>query len=176
MAIDERIQGANAIDAGRLSPYWGEHSARYIFALPYIENKTVLDIACGTGYGLGFMKEKAKRVVGVDVSIEAAKEAKNHCDEKTSVLLGDGLRLPFEDESYDVITSFETLEHIHERDKFLLELKRVMRNDGLLILSTQTRIIQNPSTAYHLILIIFLNTSPKNCAPNLKIILSWKSF
>jgi SAM-dependent methyltransferase len=136
MAIDERIQGANAIDAGRLSPYWGEHSARYIFALPYIENKTVLDIACGTGYGLGFMKEKAKRVVGVDVSIEAAKEAKNHCDEKTSVLLGDGLRLPFEDESYDVITSFETLEHIHERDKFLLELKRVMRNDGLLILST----------------------------------------
>ncbi len=136
MSSEERFRGANVIEAGKLSPYWGEHTARYVFALPYIENKSVLDIACGTGYGLGFLKSKAKRVTGVDVDIEAAREARNECDEKAAVLLGDGLNLPFTDESFNVITSFETLEHLHERPRFLSELKRVLKNDGVLLLST----------------------------------------
>lgn len=144
MSSEERFKGANVIDAGKLSPYWGEHTARYVFASPYIENKTVLDIACGTGYGLGFLKGKAKRVTGVDVDIEAAREALNECDEKSSVLLGDGLNLPFDDESFNVITSFETLEHIYERPKFLSELKRVLQKDGVLLLSTPNANYTNP--------------------------------
>lgn len=136
MASAERIQGANAINAGRLSPYWGEHAARYVFALPLVENRSVLDIACGTGYGLAFLKSKAARVTGVDVDLEAAKEAGSECDGTTSVLLGNGSALPFADESFDAITSFETLEHLHQRKLFLSELERVLRKDGLLILST----------------------------------------
>ena len=127
MAVAERFQGANVIDASKLSPYWGEHVARYVFALPFVENKTVLDIACGTGYGLAFLKRSAKLVTGVDVDIEAARETKGEWDEKTSALLGDGLNLPFDDESFDVVTSFETLEHLSERSMFLSELKRVLR-------------------------------------------------
>src|SRR5687768_5571800 len=107
MAIAERFQGANVIDAGKLSPYWGEHAARYVFALPFVRGRTVLDIACGTGYGIGLLKTKALYVAGVDVDLDAATEAGNECDEKASVLLGDGLRLPFRDESFDVATSFE---------------------------------------------------------------------
>jgi ubiquinone/menaquinone biosynthesis C-methylase UbiE len=136
MSVSERFQGANVIDAGSLSPYWGEHTARYSFALPYIKDKKVLDIACGTGYGLAFLKSSAKSVTGVDVDIEAAKQAKNECDEKARVLLGDGTNLPFHDESFDVVTSFETLEHLVERKLFLSELKRVLKPNGLLILST----------------------------------------
>ncbi len=133
---DERFQGANIIDAGKLSPYWGEHTARYVFALPFVENKRVLDIACGTGYGLGFLKNTAKSVTGIDVDIVAAKQARSECDEKASVLLGDGTNLPFDDGSFDVVTSFETLEHLHARTVFLTELKRVLKPNGLLILST----------------------------------------
>ncbi len=144
MSSEERFKGANVIDAGKLSPYWGEHTARYVFALPYIENKSVLDIACGTGYGLGFLKGKAKSLTGVDVDIEAAREARNECDEKSAVLLGDGLNLPFIDESFDVITSFETLEHLHDRPQFLAELKRVLRTDGVLLLSTPNAHYTNP--------------------------------
>ncbi|HEY0656893.1 MAG TPA: methyltransferase domain-containing protein [Pyrinomonadaceae bacterium] len=136
MASEERFHGANIIDAGKLSPYWGEHAARYVFALQYVENKSVLDIACGTGYGLGFLKTKAKSVTGVDIDIEAVREAKKECDEKASVLIGDALRLPFADERFDVITSFETLEHLRERMMFLSELKRVLKQGGVLILST----------------------------------------
>lgn len=144
MSVAERFEGANVIDAGVLSPYWGEHVARYVFALPYVEGKTVLDIACGTGYGLGHLKSRAARVVGADVDLEAAKLATRECSEKVSVLLGNGLELPFDDLSFDVVTSFETLEHLHRRDRFLEELCRVLRPGGLLILSTPNAVYTQP--------------------------------
>ena len=136
MAVSERFQGANVVDAGRLSPYWGEHAARYVFALPLVENKRVLDIACGTGYGIGLLRSKAKFVTGVDIDPVAANEAKAECGENGAVLLGNGLGLPFKDATFDVITSFETLEHLDEHSIFLAELKRVLTTDGKLILST----------------------------------------
>ena len=155
MPIAERFQGANVVGAGHLSPYWGEHAARYIFALPLIKGKSVLDIACGTGYGLVFLKKDAKHVTGVDVDIEAAKEAKSECDERSAVLLGDGLRLPFADESFDAVTSFETLEHLLERNAFLIELKRVLRPKGKLVLSTPNAnytkpVNGKPSNPFHI--------------------------
>ncbi len=136
MGVSERFQGANIVDAGRLSPYWGEHAARYIFALPFVENRSVLDIACGTGYGIAILKPKAKYVTGVDVDAAAAVQARAECDNRSAVLLGNGLGLPFAAGSFDIITSFETLEHLHERVRFLAELHRVLRPDGKLILST----------------------------------------
>lgn len=137
MSASERFQGANVIDAGSLSPYWGEHTARYTFALPYVKGKSVLDIACGTGYGLAFLKSQAKSVTGVDVDIEAAREAIAECDSKsTKVLLGDGTSLPFPDETFDVITSFETLEHLENRREMLADFRRVLKAEGTLILST----------------------------------------
>ena len=144
MAISERFQGANVVDAGRLSPYWGEHAARYFRALPFVENKVVLDIACGTGYGVGLLASEASFVVGVDIDIEAANTAKNECDTNSTVLLGNGLGLPFEENSFDVITSFETLEHLHERTAFLKELRRVLRAGGTLFLSTPNAVYTRP--------------------------------
>ena len=140
----ERFQGANVVDAGSLSPYWGEHTARYVFALPFVAGKTVLDIACGTGYGIGLMQTKAAFVAGVDVDAEAAADAVNECAENAAVLLGNGLGLPFVDESFDIVTSFETLEHLHERTAFLAELNRVLRPGGLLLLSTPNAVYTRP--------------------------------
>jgi len=155
MAVAERFQGANVIDAGRLSPYWGEHAARYVFSLAFVENKVVLDIACGTGYGIAILKKQAKHVIGVDVDPEAAGEALGECDDRADVLLGDGLGLPFADAKFDVITSFETLEHLHERAKFLTELARVLRPDGVLLLSTPNAnysvpVNGKPSNPFHI--------------------------
>jgi 2-polyprenyl-3-methyl-5-hydroxy-6-metoxy-1,4-benzoquinol methylase len=59
-------------------------------------------------------------------------------------LLGNGLGLPFADNSFDVITSFETLEHLQERTVFVEELKRVLRNGGMLFLSTPNAIYTRP--------------------------------
>ncbi len=136
MAVSERFQGANVVDAGRLSPYWGEHAARYSFAMPYVANREVLDIACGTGYGIGLLKTKAKFVAGVDIDPAATRYALAECGINAGVLLGSGLELPFSDNSFDTVTSFETLEHLIERNQFLAELRRVLRPGGVFLLST----------------------------------------
>ena len=54
----------------RQSPYWGVHVARYQFAKPHVSNSLVLDIACGTGYGLPILLTQARSVVGVDLDYE----------------------------------------------------------------------------------------------------------
>jgi SAM-dependent methyltransferase len=136
MAVSERFQGANVVDAGRLSPYWGEHAARYVFALPFVDGQRVLDIACGTGFGIGLLRSRASFVVGVDIDPQAAREAKGECGENGAVLLGNGIGLPFESDTFDVVTSFETIEHLRERVAFLEELRRVLRPNGKLLLST----------------------------------------
>lgn len=136
MGFSERFQGANRIDAGRLSPYWGEHAARYHFALERVAGKKVLDIACGTGYGIGLLRKSARFVCGVDIDREAALQARSECGDRSAVVLGDGLRLPFHDKCFDVVTSFETIEHLHDRLGFLRELERVLAPGGVLLIST----------------------------------------
>lgn len=119
------------------TPYWGEHAARYTFALPHVAGKKVLDIACGTGYGSLILTQTAGTVTGVDLDFDAARKASADCKgEAMSVLVADGCRLPLRDNHFDVITSFETLEHLHDRATFLKELQRTLRADGKLVLST----------------------------------------
>lgn len=136
MPVSERFQGANTINAGRRSPYWGEHAARYVFAAPHAAGKLILDIACGTGYGMAMLTDNARYVVGVDIDPQAVVEARDECGDRAGVLLGNGLGLPFADGTFELVTSFETLEHLHHRSEFLAELRRVMRPDAILQLST----------------------------------------
>ena len=155
MPVAERFQGANVIDAGRLSPYWGEHAARYVFAEAFIRGKSVLDIACGTGFGLGLMKASAASVTGVDVDFKAARNARSECGNNTFVLLADGLSLPFADNSFDVVTSFETIEHLHKRREFVAELRRVSKSAGTLMISTPnadytTPVNGKPANPFHI--------------------------
>jgi SAM-dependent methyltransferase len=121
----------------RESPWWGVHVARYRFAIPHLLGCSVLDIACGSGYGLPVLQKTARSVVGVDVDMDAARKARNAvgCGPEV-VVVADGCRLPFDNASFDVITSFETLEHLEARARFLGELRRVLTPKGLCIIST----------------------------------------
>jgi SAM-dependent methyltransferase len=90
------------------------------------------------------LQTEARNVTGVDVDPEAIAQARSETGETSAVLLGNGLGLPFEDETFDVVTSFETLEHLHERAAFLAELRRVLRTNGRLILSTPNALYTRP--------------------------------
>lgn len=119
------------------SPWWGVHVARYQFAKPHVSNCLVLDIACGTGYGLPILQTKARSVVGVDLDLDAIRKARTSSVKgREHFVAADGCGLPFPDATFDVITSFETLEHLEARGKFLAELQRVLKPEGLCIIST----------------------------------------
>lgn len=116
---------------------YGEHLVRYLAAQHIVKGKTVLDIASGSGYGTYSLAKTAKKVYGVDVLADAIRYSKqNYSRSNIEYLQGDGVAIPLKDNSVDVVVSFETIEHIEDYRMFMDEVRRVLRPDGLFLLST----------------------------------------
>ncbi len=114
-----------------------EHVHRYLFARQFVEGRDVLDIACGEGYGSDLMSGLAKSVIGVDIDEETIARARQvHTASDLRFETGSCLAIPLEDDSVDVIVSFETIEHIAEHEAFITEARRVLRPGGLMLIST----------------------------------------
>ncbi|MFB6346706.1 MAG: class I SAM-dependent methyltransferase [bacterium] len=89
-----------------------------------------LDIGCGTGNVVRLAEDLFETVVGVDVSVNMLKQAHEQSD--ASFLAGDGLSLPFPDESFEMISLYATLHHTPAPQKFLTEASRVLKKGGRL--------------------------------------------
>lgn len=113
------------------------HFRRYETASRYVKGKRVLDIACGTGYGSQMLSlAGASSIVGVDVSPEVVQYAQQHY-QKPGVEFICANAEHFEwSEPFDVVVSFETIEHLHRPDQFLKRLHRLLIPEGDLLLST----------------------------------------
>ncbi len=121
----------------RRSPWWGEHRSRYHFAAKWVRGATALDCACGFGFGSRILLEAgADFVVAADIDWGAVKETSRIAQFDVVGCQADGMSLPFHPNSFDVIASFETLEHVADGDVLISELRRVVRDDGLVVLST----------------------------------------
>jgi len=115
-----------------------EHVMRYVFASNYVKGKIVLDVACEAGYGSHFLAIKgAKKVYGVDIDENALKVAKTYyAHPNVEYIKGDVLNLPFPNNFFDVVVSFETIEHISDTEEYITEIKRVLKPGGVFICST----------------------------------------
>jgi SAM-dependent methyltransferase len=114
-----------------------EHYHRYLFALQFCRGKVVLDIACGEGYGSALIGGVASQVTGVDIAGDAVRHAAaSYRTDNVSFAVGECADIPLADASVDVVVSFETLEHVADQNKFLREIKRVLRPEGVLVIST----------------------------------------
>lgn len=115
------------------------HLKRYEFALNYVQNLNVVDIACGEGYGSKILSEKAQKVSGFDIDQEAINHAKiSYTEPNLFFSHGSVVKIPLEDASVDVVVSFETIEHVdyQSQKQFLREVLRVLKPSGLFIVST----------------------------------------
>lgn len=114
-----------------------DHIARYRLVERYVEGKAMIDMGCGAGYGSNSLSRLAKSVRGVDLSEEAIGHAKRrYSAPNLGYEIGDVTKLPFEDDSFEVAISFEVIEHLSRPEDLVVEAKRVVKDDGLFIVST----------------------------------------
>jgi 2-polyprenyl-3-methyl-5-hydroxy-6-metoxy-1,4-benzoquinol methylase len=127
-----------------------DHLARYAFASKYCPEKRVLDIACGAGYGAPLLLQGGARAYqGVDIAEDAVAFAqKNYAHDSCHFTYGD-VRNFGQTNHYDLITCFETIEHIPFYQEALSNLYRVLKPGGTLLISSPNRPISS-SKAIHL--------------------------
>jgi GT2 family glycosyltransferase/ubiquinone/menaquinone biosynthesis C-methylase UbiE len=130
-----------------------EHFQRYEVIRDLIKDKNVLDAACGEGYGSGILSQYAREVIGLDISKDTIERAKNTYANIRNLKFVQGsiANLPLEDGSIDVVVSFETIEHVNEelQNSFITEVKRVLKKDGIFIVSTPNKKIYSDLYNYH---------------------------
>lgn len=121
---------------------WYEHVHRYAFAGDLVRGKKVLDAACGEGYGAAHLARSALSVNAVDISEQAISHAsaRYHSD-KLKYHVADCCNLPFEDDQFECIVSFETLEHLENQSGLLREFRRVLEPGGFLLLSSPDKAV-----------------------------------
>jgi SAM-dependent methyltransferase len=115
-----------------------EHWHRYAFALPLARGRRVLDAASGEGYGSAMLARAAAEVLGVDVDGAAVVHAaQRYAAPNLHFQQADCTRLDhLPDASFDVIVSIETLEHVADQERMLDGFRRLLRDDGLLLISS----------------------------------------
>ncbi len=134
---------------------WYEHFHRYALVTRWCTNMRTLDAACGEGYGSALLANTAASVEGVDISEQAIEHARQRYGNVNGLgfHVADCTSLPFDDNEFDRVVSFETLEHLAGHDQLMAEFRRVLKPDGLLILSSPDKAIysdqQNTENEYH---------------------------
>lgn len=120
---------------------------RYYWAGEYCKNKDVVEVACGAGLGLGYIKSMSKSIVGGDISNDVLDIAKSHYGECINLLQFGADELPYDDSSKDVIILFEAIYYLPDAKKFTDECRRVLRPDGVILIATANKDLYdfNPS-------------------------------
>lgn len=131
-----------------------EHLHRYALCREHVGGRRVLDMGCGTGYGTAILARAAANVVGIDLGDDAIAEARRRYGSAANLeyLQGDCYALPFDDGEFDVVVANEIIEHVTDHDAFVSEARRVLKADGLFLVSTPNKPVYNrykPPNVFH---------------------------
>jgi ubiquinone/menaquinone biosynthesis C-methylase UbiE len=156
--LDEFLSSGERYVPGMRGRIEAEHMCRYLWARSFVGGKSVLDVACGSGYGTKIFACDAANVIGVDLDERVVNYAKQtYAAPNVEFRQASILELPFDNGSFDVVVCFETIEHVDGQSAALVELKRVLKADGVLLISTPNREVyserysyQNPFHVYEL--------------------------
>jgi ubiquinone/menaquinone biosynthesis C-methylase UbiE len=132
----------------RISPWFKYHQELAISRLNLTAGNNFLDVGCGTGWAV---KEASKRIGdgnawGIDISPKMISKAKLQFEELSNVEFGiaSSDSLPFYDETFDAVICTCSFHHYEYPIKVLCEFKRVMKNDGKLVIIDAARNISLP--------------------------------
>jgi SAM-dependent methyltransferase len=109
--------------------------ASFVSAFSTSGDRSILDLGCWDGANLERYASPGARLVGVEMGHEAAILARRRSVRVVQADLNQ--HLPFQDQTFDVVTSHQVIEHLYDTDVFLSESHRVLRPGGMIIVSTE---------------------------------------
>ncbi len=119
---------------------WAEHISRYAFAMRFAFEALVLDLGCGAGYGTAELASRARFAIGIDSAPEAIVHARSaYALQNITFIPASATALPFRDESFQLVTAFEVIEHLTDWRVLLSEARRVLYPDGVFLVSTPNK-------------------------------------
>lgn len=123
----------------------------YVFAKPFIKGKKVLDVGCGNAYGTSLMAESAAEITGLDYDAATIDQNRKQYSSIVNLRFERAVipPLPLPDQSFDVITSFQFIEHIHPRAEFIRECLRVLKPGGKLLITTPNNKMSLARNPFH---------------------------
>ena len=154
MGIPERTYTDPSVEQQHKAVY-PDHWERYEFAIPYVKNKRILDVACGSGYGTALLaRQGASHAIGLDLESGAVSWAQKYYGNFANyqTVLSDE-PWPVETGTVDVVVSMETLEHVTDPGFFLQQIARCLAPDGIVVMSTplnETASRLSPHNPFHL--------------------------
>lgn len=122
---------------------------RYQWAGKYCLDKDVLEVGCGTGQGLGYLLKLSKSLEAGDYSEEILSIAIKYYGKRVSLFQFDAQDMPFKNSSKDVIILFEAIYYIPDPDKFISECKRLLRSNGVVLIATANKELQDFNSSPH---------------------------
>lgn len=152
-AFEFRVGEDRVTPGDARSDIYLHHAKRYTFARQFCYGKTVVDLGSGAGYGAKLLRRDAERVVGLDLEPQAQQFANSvFGDAGIRRLVGDIRAVGLKEGQFDVAVCFEAMEHVREHDALLGEIRRLLKADGTLVISTPNKKIYDlPANAneYH---------------------------
>lgn len=127
-----------------------EHLHRYQFAKEFVDGKIVLDLASGEGYGSFLLSASAASVTGIDIDALSVRHASaKYQRDNLTFLQGSITAVPIEGEQlFDIIVCFEAIEHVEDHEALLREVKRLLKSDGVFIVSSPNKRIYSDLPNY----------------------------
>ena len=124
---------------------------RYYWAGTYCAGKDVIEAACGTGPGIGYLSRLTKNMRAGDYSSDILNIAQTHYGDRIELRQFDAQKMPFEDDSMDVVILFEAIYYLPSAERFVTECRRVLRHRGQVLVATANKDLYdfNPSPHSH---------------------------
>ena len=134
------------VERGKPATYGQEilrRRARIVARFQDLTGKTVLDFGCGNGAQTIELAEQGGMVTACDIDDSDLSLLRKFLEASTNLtifpILYDGIILPLPDDSFDVVVSFAVLEHVRDQEVALDEMCRVLKNDGVLLISVPNK-------------------------------------
>ena len=118
---------------------------RHLYAYDFVKNivtkdSLVLEVGCGEGYGSYLLSQYVKKIVGLDIDAETINHASNkYLSQSCTFEIYDGVNIPYKENTFDAVISFQVVEHIHDDMNYISEIHRILKQRSTFIITTPNR-------------------------------------